>query len=67
MCTSLHCGRTELDLLPWIAPRPGDKLRQAMFDYGFATFASKDDLLRRAEQSWNPGKTRFWSEAGIDW
>jgi acetylornithine/succinyldiaminopimelate/putrescine aminotransferase len=41
-------------------------VRRAMFDYGFATFASKADLLQRAERAWNPGKTRFWQEAGVD-
>jgi acetylornithine/succinyldiaminopimelate/putrescine aminotransferase len=28
-------------------------------------FDSKDDLLSRSERFWNPGKTRFWSEAGV--
>lgn len=35
-----------------------------MFDYGFFRFASKDDLLEKAATYWNPGKTRFWQEAG---
>ncbi|MCO5093591.1 aminotransferase class III-fold pyridoxal phosphate-dependent enzyme [Bosea sp. (in: a-proteobacteria)] len=35
-----------------------------MFDYGSFQFASKADLLERSAASWNPGKTRFWQDAG---
>jgi hypothetical protein len=28
-------------------------------------FTSKKELLRMAGQLWNPGKTRFWTEAGV--
>jgi hypothetical protein len=27
---------------------------------------SKQDLVERSETFWNPGKTRFWQEAGVD-
>jgi putrescine aminotransferase len=37
-----------------------------MFDYGGISFASKEDLLDRAIRYWNPGKTKFWRDAGID-
>src|SRR4051795_7102230 len=37
-----------------------------MYDYGFFSYDSKGDFLRRSEEFWNPGKTRFWQEAGVD-
>ena len=37
-----------------------------MYDYGFFSFESKADFLRRSEQFWNPDKTRFWQDAGVD-
>jgi acetylornithine/succinyldiaminopimelate/putrescine aminotransferase len=37
-----------------------------MYDYGFFSYDSKADFLRRSEEYWNPDKTRFWQEAGID-
>ncbi|UVO30708.1 aspartate aminotransferase family protein [Bradyrhizobium arachidis] len=37
-----------------------------MFDYGFFKFDSKSELLDKAIEYWNPGKTRFWRDAGID-
>lgn len=35
-----------------------------MFNYGYFSFDSKDDLLRKAAEYWNPGKVQFWTEAG---
>ncbi|MCQ0092265.1 aminotransferase class III-fold pyridoxal phosphate-dependent enzyme [Roseovarius sp. M141] len=35
-----------------------------MFNYGFFSFDSKDDLLKKAAEYWNPGKVQFWSDAG---
>lgn len=37
-----------------------------MFDYGVFSFASKQEALEKSEKYWNPGKTRFWQEAGVD-
>jgi acetylornithine/succinyldiaminopimelate/putrescine aminotransferase len=37
-----------------------------MYDYGFFSYDSKADFLRRSEEFWNPDKTRFWQEAGVD-
>ncbi|MDQ6730630.1 MAG: aminotransferase class III-fold pyridoxal phosphate-dependent enzyme [Actinomycetota bacterium] len=37
-----------------------------MYDYGFFSYDSKADFLRKSEKFWNPDKTRFWQEAGID-
>ncbi len=34
-------------------------------DYGFFSFASKDEVLEKSKEYWNPGKTSFWSEAGV--
>ena len=37
-----------------------------MFDYGLFRFSSKREVLEKSIRYWNPGKTRFWLEAGID-
>ena len=37
-----------------------------MHDYGLFSFDSKADFLRRSEEFWNPDKTRFWQDAGVD-
>lgn len=37
-----------------------------MFDYGLFSFASKEEVIEQSIRSWNPGKTRFWQEAGVD-
>ena len=37
-----------------------------MFDYGLFQFESKEEVLQKAIQFWNPGKTRFWQNAGVD-
>ena len=37
-----------------------------MYDYGFFSFDSKADFLQKSEEFWNPDKTRFWQEAGVD-
>lgn len=34
-------------------------------DLGGAAFADKADLLDRSAAVWNPGKVRFWQEAGV--
>lgn len=35
-----------------------------MFNYGFFSFDSKEELLEKAAEYWNPGKTQFWKDAG---
>jgi acetylornithine/succinyldiaminopimelate/putrescine aminotransferase len=35
-----------------------------VFDYGYFSFSSKDELLKKAAEYWNPGKVSFWQEAG---
>ena len=36
-----------------------------MFEYGQFAFADKDEVLAKAAEYWNPGKTRFWLDAGV--
>lgn len=36
-----------------------------MLDYGIFTFESKDEVLAKSKEYWNPGKTQFWQDAGI--
>ncbi len=37
-----------------------------MYDYGFFSYESKEDMLERSRAFWNPDKTDFWQDAGID-
>jgi acetylornithine/succinyldiaminopimelate/putrescine aminotransferase len=37
-----------------------------MYDYGTFTFESKTEVLERAKTFWNPDKTQFWIDAGVD-
>ena len=37
-----------------------------MYDFGPLHFDSKADLLARSREFWNPGKTSFWVDAGVD-
>ncbi|MSO95658.1 MAG: aspartate aminotransferase family protein [Thermoleophilia bacterium] len=37
-----------------------------MYDYGFFSYSSKEDMLERSRAFWNPNKTDFWQESGID-
>jgi acetylornithine/succinyldiaminopimelate/putrescine aminotransferase len=37
-----------------------------MYDYGTFTFESKAEVLDRAQTFWNPDKTQFWIDAGVD-
>ncbi len=37
-----------------------------MYDYGFFSYKSKEDMLERSRAFWNPNKTDFWQDAGID-
>jgi acetylornithine/succinyldiaminopimelate/putrescine aminotransferase len=37
-----------------------------MFDYGTFTFDSKADVLEQSKTFWNPGKTQFWTDEGVD-
>src|SRR3954463_9766649 len=36
------------------------------YDYGFFSYESKDDFLNRSREFWNPDKTDFWQDAGVD-
>jgi acetylornithine/succinyldiaminopimelate/putrescine aminotransferase len=35
------------------------------FDYGTFSFASKDEVLAKAKEYWNPDKTQFWVDSGV--
>ncbi|WP_197375726.1 class-III pyridoxal-phosphate-dependent aminotransferase [Mycolicibacterium baixiangningiae] len=37
-----------------------------MYDYGTFSFESKAQVLDRAKTFWNPDKTQFWTDAGVD-
>jgi acetylornithine/succinyldiaminopimelate/putrescine aminotransferase len=37
-----------------------------MYDYGTFAFASKADVLEQAKTFWNPDKTQFWTDSGVD-
>lgn len=37
-----------------------------MFDYGMFRFSSKEEVIEKSVAYWNPGKTRFWRDAGVD-
>lgn len=37
-----------------------------MYDYGTFTFESKTEVLERAKTFWNPDKTQFWTDTGVD-
>lgn len=37
-----------------------------MHDYGAFGYASKDEMLDLSAEFWNPDKTQFWQQAGID-
>jgi acetylornithine/succinyldiaminopimelate/putrescine aminotransferase len=37
-----------------------------MFDYGTFSFDSKAEVLEQSKTFWNPGKTQFWTDEGVD-
>ncbi|WP_102141422.1 aspartate aminotransferase family protein [Mycobacterium hubeiense] len=37
-----------------------------MYDYGTFSFESKTEVLDRAKTFWNPDKTQFWTDSGVD-
>jgi len=37
-----------------------------VYDYGTFSFESKDQVLELAKKYWNPDKTQFWSDSGVD-
>ena len=37
-----------------------------MFDYGHFRFENKQALFDKSIRFWNPGKTQFWQETGVD-
>src|SRR5258705_7042564 len=45
---------------------PQLRKRSRMYDYGTFSFESKAQVLERAKTFWNPDKTRFWTDVGVD-
>jgi len=37
-----------------------------MYDYGTFSFDSKAEVLEQSKTFWNPGKTQFWIDEGVD-
>lgn len=37
-----------------------------MYDYGTFAFSSKAEVLEQAKKYWNPDKTQFWTDSGVD-
>ena len=37
-----------------------------MDDFDLFSFDSKAEMLEKSKEFWNPGKTQFWSDSGID-
>ena len=37
-----------------------------MHDYGTFSFDSKAEVLEQSKEFWNPDKTQFWPDAGVD-
>jgi hypothetical protein len=37
-----------------------------MHDYGSFRFDSKSEVLEKSKEFWNPHKTQFWTDAGVD-
>src|SRR5216683_517551 len=37
-----------------------------MYDYDVFSVESKAEVLEKSREFWNPGKTDFWSETGVD-
>jgi len=50
----------------WSVIRYGPASDRTMYDYGFFSYESKDDFLDRSREFWNPDKTDFWQDAGVD-
>jgi acetylornithine/succinyldiaminopimelate/putrescine aminotransferase len=38
----------------------------SLHDYGTFSFESKAQVLEQAKKYWNPDKTQFWTDAGVD-
>jgi acetylornithine/succinyldiaminopimelate/putrescine aminotransferase len=45
-----------------VAEESGEDTR---YDYGVFSFASKAEVLEKAKEYWNPGKTQFWIDSGV--
>lgn len=48
------------------ATAPERTAGRLVYDYGTFSFESKTQVLEQAKTFWNPDKTQFWTDAGID-
>src|SRR5712671_6191984 len=44
----------------------GSATGRTMYDYDVFSVESKAEVLEKSREFWNPGKTDFWSETGVD-
>jgi acetylornithine/succinyldiaminopimelate/putrescine aminotransferase len=42
-----------------------EQVGAAEFDYGLFSYDSKEQMIAKSKEFWNPGKTQFWIDAGI--
>ena len=43
-----------------------DSTKSNAFNYGPFSFTSKEEVIEKSIRYWNPDKTRFWQNAGVD-
>src|SRR5204862_6341857 len=48
----------------WLSHFPGRTEGSAVTDYGAFSFEDKQEVLDKAKEFWNPGKTQFWIDSG---
>src|SRR3954449_3456513 len=48
----------------WLNHLSSDPGRSAVTDYGAFSFTDKQEVLDKAKEFWNPGKTQFWIDSG---
>lgn len=42
-----------------------EQVSQPEFDYGLFSYDSKEQMLEKSKEFWNPGKTQFWIDSGV--
>lgn len=42
-----------------------EQIDAPQFDYGLFSYDSKEQMIAKSKEFWNPGKTQFWIDAGI--
>jgi acetylornithine/succinyldiaminopimelate/putrescine aminotransferase len=49
----------------WYVVPVSDTAAAPEYDYGVFSFSSKAEVLDKAKEYWNPGKTQFWIDSGV--